>query len=88
MPAFVISPGVKDKLGVSLQATAPRYFFERNSPAASREYCVQCLLCEVDVFQIIQMSEDGFAGVGSLGASGSLGEAVEAFFDGFGKANG
>ena len=50
--------------------------------------CVRCLLCEVDVFEIIQMSEDGFAGVISLGASGSLGEAVEAFFDGFGKANG
>jgi hypothetical protein len=46
---------------------------------------VQSLLCEVDVFQIIQMSEDGFAGVVSLGAAVRLGEA---FFDGFGKANG
>jgi hypothetical protein len=46
------------------------------------------LLGEVDVFQIVQMVEDGLAGVVSLGASGALGEAVEAFFDGFGKADG
>src|SRR4029077_15436333 len=68
-------------------ALAPYYFFEGDRLGAPRANGRQALLGEVDVFQIVQMLEDGFAGVVSFGASGALGEAVEAFFDGFGKAD-
>src|SRR5271157_2261764 len=70
------------------QAIAPHYFFEWDGLAASRAHVRQALFGEVDIFQIVEMLEDGFAGVVCLGASGALGEAVEALFDLFGKADG
>jgi hypothetical protein len=71
----------------TFQAIAAHYFFEGNRLAATGADFCQCLLREVDVFQVVQILQDGFTGVVSLGASGAFGEAFEAFFDGFGKAD-
>jgi len=72
----------------TFHAIAPHYFFKRNRLAASRAHFFQCLLSEVDVFEIVQVLEDCFAGVVGFGAAGALGKAVKALFDFVGKTNG
>jgi hypothetical protein len=69
-------------------AMAPHYFFKRDRFGAPRPDFRQALLGEIDVFEIFEMLENGFPGVIGLGASGALGQALEAFFDGCGKAYG
>jgi hypothetical protein len=54
-------------------------------PAANAR---QGALGQVEVFEVVEMLEDGFADVESLGAAGAAGEFFEAFFDGFWEANG
>src|ERR1700687_3999366 len=69
-------------------AIEPPQFLDWHGPAASRAHCLQPFFRQVDVFELIYMLEDGFAGVVRFGAPGPLGEVVEAFFDSFGKADG
>ena len=43
---------------------------------------------QIQVFEVLQVFEDGFAGVVGLGAPGAPGELLQAFFDGLRKSNG
>ena len=63
---------------------ATHYFFEGDRLGAAGANGREALLGEVAVFKIVQVLEYRYAGVESLGATGALGEAVEAFFDGCG----
>ena len=67
---------------------AAHYFFEGDRLCAPGANVRQALFGEVDVFKVVEVLEDCFARVIGFGASGALGEAVEAFFDGCRKADG
>ena len=70
------------------KAIAAHYFFEWNGTNASGADLGETLLGEIDVFEVFEVLQDRFAGVVSFGAAGALGEAVEAFLDFVGKADG
>lgn len=63
-------------------------FFEGDWPTAACAHSFQAFLGKIDVFQIVQILQDGFACVVGLRAAGALGQAVEALFDLVWKANG
>src|ERR1700733_5229967 len=71
-----------------LQAMLAHNFLEWNGLYPAGFNRLHSLLGEVDVFELIQVLEDGFARVIGFSAAGALGEAGETLFDLLGKANG
>ena len=49
---------------------------------------VEGFLGEIEILEIVEVFEDGFADVEGLGAAGAAGELFEPFFDGLGKPDG
>src|ERR1700690_2499686 len=62
----------------TFHAIAPHYFFKRDGLAPPRANIFQCLLRQVDVFQIIQILEDSFTRIIGFSPARPLGEGVEA----------
>src|SRR5579863_4889813 len=64
------------------------HFFERNRLTTARLYGFQAFLGQINVFQIVEVLQDSFAGIISFRPPGFLGKPREAFFDTFRKPNG
>src|SRR6266478_5072306 len=62
--------------------------FERNGGRFGAADAVEGALGEIKVLKFVKMLEDRFADIKGLGASGALGEFLQAFFDGFGETDG
>jgi hypothetical protein len=56
-------------------------FLKRNSFAAAFFEGTQALFSDLQILEVFEVFEDGFAGVKGLGSSGALREAVQALFD-------
>jgi len=61
--------------------------FERNGVYPARFNRFHPLLGQINVFQIVQMLQDGLAGVVGFAAAGLLSQPGQALFDFFGKAD-
>ena len=60
-------------------------FLKWNGLVFAAAYAFESALGEIQVFQLIQMLEDGLARVKALGAPRSAGEFLKPFFDRLGK---
>src|SRR5262249_9539003 len=61
--------------------------FERDGVFFTTADAFESAFGQIQVFQVLQMFEDGFADVISFGAAGAPGQFLQAFFDGLRKAN-
>jgi len=71
-----------------VKAMLSHHFFEWDCTSAPGAEVGEPFFRDINVLKVFQVLQDGFAGVVSLGAAGALGEAREALFDFFGKADG
>src|SRR6185295_8764081 len=69
-------------------ATTLQDVFQRDGLLFVASDAVENALGQVEVFQILQMFEDGFASVESLSPPRAPGELFKALFDGWWKADG
>jgi hypothetical protein len=64
-----------------VQAKAAFDLFESIGPAAAFTDRGQRLLSQVDVLKILEVAQDGLAGVPGFRAAGAFGQSFEALFD-------
>jgi hypothetical protein len=60
---------------------ALQHFFERDSPLFPVLNALQCAFSEINVFQVLEVLQDGFAHIETLGAPGAPGQPRKSFFD-------
>jgi hypothetical protein len=62
--------------------------FERNRGSFAAADPTEGAFGEVEVFEFVEVLEEGFPDIKGLGAPGAPGKFLEALFDRFGKADG
>src|SRR6267378_3684450 len=62
--------------------------FEQNSRRFAATDAVEGTLGEIEILKLLEVVQDCFPHIKSLGASGALGKFLQAFFDGFGETDG
>lgn len=76
-----------DSASPTRQAMALHDSLKRNGAFVATANALEGLFREIQIFEVVQMFEDGFARVVGLGAARAAGQAVQTLFDGVWKPN-
>ena len=60
---------------------ALQHFFERDGPFFPVLNALQCAFSKINVFEILEVPQDGFAHIETLGSPGAPGQLDKPFFD-------
>jgi hypothetical protein len=64
-----------------VQAKAAFDLFESIGPAAALADCGQRLFSQVDIFEVLEMGQNGLTGIVRLGPPGALCQPIQALLD-------